>query len=164
MQFAPIFGAHATGVCSARNAELVRSLGAERTIEYAQEDFTKGSAHYDLIFDLAGNHSFSACKRVLTPQGIHVEGGVLDGPKSMLLMFGGLLATLVQSKFSRQKFNTFMAKANREDLTLIDVLLANGKLKSVIEKKYRLDEVPEAMRYQGTWRARGKLVISVGAS
>jgi NADPH:quinone reductase-like Zn-dependent oxidoreductase len=161
VQFATIFGAHVTGVCSARNAELVRSLGAERTIDYAQEDFTDGSTRYDMIFDLAGNHSFSASKRVLTPQGILVGGGILDGPKSMLVMLGGLLATLLQSQFSRQKFTTFMAKANREDLTLIGDLLASGKLKSIIEKRYRLNEVPEALRYQGTWRVRGKLVICV---
>lgn len=120
MQFARNFGAHVIGVCSARNAELVRSLGAERTIDYAKEDFTDSSTRYDLIFDLAGNDSFSACKRVLTPQGIHVGGGgILDGPTSMLAMFGSLLTTLVQSQFSRQKFNTFMTKTNREDLTLI---------------------------------------------
>jgi NADPH:quinone reductase-like Zn-dependent oxidoreductase len=163
VQFARNFGAHVTAVCSARNAELVRSLGAERTIDYAKEDFADGQTRYDLIFDLAGNHSLSACKRVLTPQGILVGGGILDGPKSMLAMFGGLLATLLQSQFSRQKFTTFMAKANREDLTLIGELLATGKLKSVIEKKYGLDAVPEAMRYQGTWRVRGKLVICVSA-
>ena len=161
VQLATILGAHVTAVCSARNAELVRSLGAERTIDYAKEDFADGQTRYDMIFDLAGNHSFSACKRVLTPQGILVGGGILDGPKSMLVMFGGLLATLLQSQFSRQKFTVFVAKANREDLTLIGELLATGKLKSVIEKRYRLDEVSEAMRYQGTWRVRGKLVICV---
>jgi NADPH:quinone reductase-like Zn-dependent oxidoreductase len=161
VQFARIFGAHATGVCSARNAELVRSLGADRTIDYAVEDFVQGATRYDLIFDLAGNHSFTACKRVLTAQGIHVGGGILDGPKSMTVMFGGLLVTLVQSRFSRQKFTTFVAKAKHDDLRLIGELLASGKLKSVIEKRYALNEVAEAMRYQGTWRVRGKLVICV---
>ncbi len=161
VQLATIFGAHVTGVCSARNAELVRSLGAERTIDYAKEDFADGATRYDMIFDLAGNHSLSACKRVLTPQGILVGGGILDGPKSMLVMFGGLLATLLQSQFSRQKFTVFVAKANRNDLTLIGDLLASGKLKSVIEKKYGLNEAQEALRYQGTWRVRGKLVICV---
>jgi len=161
VQFARYFGAHATGVCSARNAQLVRALGAERTIDYAREDFAQGTAKYDVIFDLAGNHSLSASKRVLTPRGLHVGGGILDGPKSMVVMFGGLLLTLVQSRFSRQKFTTFVAKAKRDDLTLIGDLLASGQLKSMIEKRYTLDEVPEAMRYQGTWRVRGKLVIRV---
>ena len=163
VQFARNTGAHVIAVCSARNAELVRSLGAERTIDYAQEDFTKGAARFDVIFDLAGNHPFSACKEVLTPEGVHVGGGILAGSTSMTAMFGGLLVALAQSCFSRQKFTTFVAKANREDLTLIGELLANGKLKSVIEHRYRLEEVPEAMRLQGTWRARGKLVICVSA-
>ena len=79
VQLAKIFGAHVTGVCSARNADLVRSLGADRVIDYAQEDFSNGTARYDLILDLAGNHPFSVCKRVLTPRGIHVGAGVLAG-------------------------------------------------------------------------------------
>jgi|SRR5579863_6635557 len=161
VQLAHLWGAHVTGVCSSRNAQLVRALGAERTIDYINEDFANGTTKYDMIFDLAGNHSFSACKRVLTPRGVHVGGGILAGPKSLVLMFGGLLVTLVQSRFSRQKFATFMAKANREDLTLLGQLLASGQLKAIIDKRYTLDEVPEAMRYQGTWRVRGKLVVCV---
>jgi len=163
VQLAHIFGARVTGVCSARNAAFVRALGAERTIDYANEDFAQGATTYDVIFDLAGNHSFSACKRVLTPRGMHVGGGILDGPKSMTVMFGGLLLTLLQSQFSRQKFTTFVAKAKREDLTLIGELLASGQLKAMIEKRYRLEEVADAMRYQATWHVRGKLVISLAA-
>jgi len=159
VQLAHIFGARVTGVCSARNAAFVRALGAERTIDYAREDFAQGATKYDVIFDLAGNHSFPACKQVLTPQGIHVGGGILDGPKSLTVMFGGLLLTLLQSQFSRQKFTTFVAKAKREDLTLIGELLASGQLKAIIEKRYRLEGVADAMRYQATWRVRGKLVI-----
>lgn len=161
VQLAHIWGARVIGVCSARNAVFVRALGAERTIDYAKEDFATGARRYDVIFDLAGNHSFSACKRVLTPQGIHVGAGILDGPQSLIVLFGGLLVTLVQSRFSRKKFTTFVAKARREDLTRIGELLASGQLKSIIDMRYDLDEVPEAMRYQGTWRVRGKLVIRV---
>src|SRR5579872_413285 len=163
VQLARIFGARVTGVCSGRNADMVRSLGADRVIDYTQENFAKGKERYDLIFDLAGNHSFSECKRVLTPRGMIVGGGILAGSKSLLVMFGGLLYTLAQSRFSRQKFRTFIAKANREDLTLIGELLASGKLRSVLDKKYTLREVPEALRYQGTWRVRGKLVVCVDA-
>jgi len=159
VQLAHIFGARVTGVCSARNAAFVRALGAERTIDYAREDFAQGATKYDVIFDLAGNHSFPACKQVLTPQGIHVGGGILDGPKSLTVMFGGLLLTLLQSQFSRQKFTTFVAKAKREDLTLIGELLASGQMKAIIEKRYRLEGVADAMRYQATWHVRGKLVI-----
>ena len=163
VQFGKILGAHVTAVCSARNADLVRSLGADRVIDYAKEDFTQGAEHFDVILDLAGNHPFSICRRVLTPQGIHIGAGVLAGHKSLPVMIAGLAATLVRSWFSTQKFVVFMAKANRDDLFFIGELLATGKLKSVIDKKYTLVEVPEAMRYQGTWRARGKLVIDLGA-
>jgi len=159
VQLAKIFGANITGVCSAGNAELVRSLGANHIVDYTREDFSKGGARYDLILDLAGNHSFSACKHVLGPHGMHVGAGILDGPKSLSVMFGGLIWALLVSRFSRQKFATYVAKVNRDDLTFIGQLLVSGKLRSVIDKRYTLDEVPEAMRYQGTWHARGKLVI-----
>jgi len=159
VQFAKYFGAHATAVCSARNTAMVRSLGAERVIDYSGEDFTKGTARYDMIFDLGGNHSFSACKRVLAPQGIHVGAGVLAGSNSIFLMLVGLLGTLAVSRFSRQKFTTYVAKVNREDLALVGELLAGGRLKPVIDKRYKLSEAAEAIRYQGTWHARGKLVI-----
>jgi NADPH:quinone reductase-like Zn-dependent oxidoreductase len=163
VQLAKIFGARVTAVCSARNAELVRSLGADRVIDYAQEDFATGTARYDLILDLAGNHPFSVCKRILTPRGIHVGAGVLAGHKSLFAMFGGLIGAMLRSRLSSQKFVVFMAKVNREDLASIGQLVADGKLKPVIDKRYSLAEVPEAMRYQGTWRARGKLVIDLEA-
>ena len=163
VQLAKIFGAHVTGVCSAHNAELVRSLGAEHTINYAKEDFANGKQRYDLIFDLAGNHSFSACRRVLTPRGIVVGTGILDGPQSLLVLFLALIWMIIRAWFSREKFVAFVANANRDDLALIGELLASGQLKSIIERRYRLSEVSEAMRYQGTWRVRGKLVICMDA-
>jgi NADPH:quinone reductase-like Zn-dependent oxidoreductase len=163
VQLAKLLGAEVTGVCSARNAELVRALGADRVIDYAKEDFAKGRERYDLIFDLAGNHSFSASRHVLTPHGICVGAGVLDAPKSLLVMSGGLVAALVRSRFSRQKFAVFVAKANCEDLSYLGKLLASGEIGAVIDKRYPLQEVPEAMRYQGTWHTRGKLVIRLDA-
>ncbi len=163
IQLAKIFGAHVTAVCSSRNADLVQSLGADRVIDYAQEDFSTGTARYNLILDLAGNHPFAICQRVMTPHGIHVGAGVLGGLKSLPAMFGGLIAALARSRFSSQKFVVFIAKGNREDLAFLGDLVANGKLKPVIDRKYTLVEVPEAMRYQGTWRARGKLVIDLEA-
>jgi NADPH:quinone reductase-like Zn-dependent oxidoreductase len=163
VQLAKIFGAHVTGVCSAHNAELVRSLGAEHTINYAKEDFANGKQRYDLIFDLAGNHSFSACRRVLTPRGIVVGTGILDGPQSLLVLLLALIWMIIRAWFSREKFVAFVANANRGDLALIGELLASGQLKSIIERRYRLSEVSEAMRYQGTWRVRGKLVICMDA-
>ena len=163
VQLAKIFGAHVTAVCSAGNADLVRSLGADRVLDYAKEDFTQGTARYDLILDMAGSHSFSACQRILTTRGILVGVGVLAGHKSLFAVFAGLIATLIQSRFSSQKFVAFIAKGNREDLAFLGELLASGKLKPVIDKKYTLAEVPEAMRYQGTWRVRGKLVVNLDA-
>jgi NADPH:quinone reductase-like Zn-dependent oxidoreductase len=135
VQLAKIFGAHVTGVCSARNAELVRSLGAEHTINYAKEDFANGKQRYDLIFDLAGNHSFSACRRVLTPRGIVVGTGILDGPQSLLVLFLALIWMIIRAWFSREKFVAFVANANRGDLALIGELLASGQLKSIIERR-----------------------------
>jgi NADPH:quinone reductase-like Zn-dependent oxidoreductase len=163
VQLAKILGAEVTAVCSARNAELVRSLGAERVIDYTSEDFTRGTARYDLIFDLAGNHSFSAFQRVLNPRGICVGAGILGASKSLLVLFAGLLANLIRSRFSNRRFTMFVAKVKREDLSFIGELLAGGKLRAVIDKRYTLDEVPAAMRYQETWRARGKLVVDLGA-
>jgi len=163
VQLAKIFGAHVTAVCSARNADLVRSLGADRVIDYATEDFAQGTARYDLILDMAGSHSFSACQRVLIPHGIHVGVGVLAGEKSLFAVFTGLIGALIRSRFSSQKFVVFIAKGNREDLAFLGELVASGKLKPVIDKRYTLVEVPEAMRYQGTWRASGKLVVDLEA-
>ncbi len=163
VQLGKIFGAHVTAVCSVRNADIVRSLGADHVIDYATEDFTQGTERYDLILDMAGSHPFSVCQRVLTPRGIHVGGGILAGQKPLLAMFAGLIAALVRSRFSTQKFVVFMAKGNREDLAFLGELVANGKLKPVIDKRYSLAEVPDAIRYQGTWRAREKLVIGLEA-
>ena len=164
VQLAKIFGAHVTAICSARNADLVRSLGADRVIDYATEDFAQGTARYDLILDMAGSHSFSASQRVLTPRGIQVGVGILASHKSLFATIAGLIGNLIRSAFSSQKFVVFIAKGNREDLAFLGELVANGKLKPVIDKKYSLAEVPEAMRYQGTWRARGKLVIDLDAA
>jgi NADPH:quinone reductase-like Zn-dependent oxidoreductase len=163
VQLGKIFGARVTAVCSAGNADLVRSLGADHVIDYVLEDFATGAAHYDLILDLAGNHSFLVCRRVMTPQGIFVAAGVLAGKKSLLAIIGGHIVNLVRSRFLSQKFAVFMANGNREDLAFLGELMANAKLKPIIDRRYSLVEVPEAIRYQGTWRARGKLVIEIEA-
>jgi NADPH:quinone reductase-like Zn-dependent oxidoreductase len=162
VQLARFFEAHVTAVCSARNAEMVRSLGAKRAIDYTKDDFANGADRYQLIFDLAGNHSYPACRQILSPNGRWVGAGVLAGMNSLAAMFGGLIWALIVSRFSSRKFVTFVAKINREDLKFLGKLLASGKLKPVIDKRYTLAEVPEAMRYQGTWRARGKLVVVLG--
>ena len=102
-------------------------------------------------------------RRVLTPRGIVVGTGILDGPQSLLVLFLALIWMIIRAWFSRAKIVAFVANANRDDLALIGELLASGQLKSIIDRRHRLSEVPEAMRYQGTWRVRGKLVICMDA-
>ena len=160
VQIAKWFGADVTGVCSTRNVDMVRSLGADRVIDYTQEDFTKSGQHYDLIFDLVGNHSLLACRRVLNPKGIYIAVG---GPNSrwMIGLLAGLLTTLVLSWFVSQKLLLFLAKIRSEDLTIMRELMATGKITPVIDKRYRLSEVPEAIRYLEEGHARGKVVITL---
>src|ERR1022692_312095 len=163
VQIAKCFGADVTGVCSSRNVEMVRSIGADRVIDYTQQDFTKSGERYDLFLDNVGNHSLSACRRVLNPQGIYVmvgaPGGRWFGP-----MFGPLprmVAALVLSRFTAQKLVMILTQRSKEDLTMVRDFMADGKVTPVIDKRYGLSEVPEAIRYLEAGHARGKVVISV---
>ena len=161
VQIAKSFGAEVTGVCSTRNVDMVRSIGADRVIDYTQEDFTKTGQRYDLILDCVGNHSLLTCRRFLTPKGIHVGVGGPSGP----WMIGPLARAItgpVLSWFVSQKFLTFMAKSNKEDLTIMRELMATGKVTPVIDRRYKLSEVPEAVRYLEEGHARGKVIITVG--
>ncbi|MGB9457818.1 MAG: NAD(P)-dependent alcohol dehydrogenase [Bryobacteraceae bacterium] len=161
VQIAKSFGAEATGVCSTRNVDMVRSLGADTVIDYTQKDFTKSGLLYDLIFDCVGNHSLSACRRVLNPKGTYIAVG---GPSSRWMI--GLLARVIKmvvlSRFSSQNLVMVLAKSNKEDLTLIRQLMEAGKVTPVIDKRYQLSEVPEAIRYLEEGHARGKVVITLG--
>lgn len=161
VQIAKWFGGEVTGVCSTRNVEMVRSLGADYVIDYTQEDFTKGTRRYDLIFDLVANHSLTACGRVLNPKGIYIGAGVLGLGHSMAGILGGLLKTLVLSAFVSQKVVTFTAKSSQPDLTILGEQMASGKVRPVIDRRYRLNEVPQAIRYLEEGHARGKVVITV---
>jgi len=158
VQVAKSFGADVTGVCSTRNVEMVRSIGADRVIDYTQEDFTKGTQRYDLIFDLVANHSLLACRRLLNPSGICV----LAGGKNPWLLLTRALISPVLSRFVSQNFVVFIAKLNKEDLTIMGDLMAAGKVTPVIDRRYRLSEVPEAIRYLEEGHARGKVVITLG--
>jgi NADPH:quinone reductase-like Zn-dependent oxidoreductase len=159
VQIAKSFGADVTGVCSAKSAEMARSLGADRVIDYAQEDFTKSGQRYDLILDNVGNHSLSALRRALKPRGICVIVGAPKNPGLFLtrVITGPLLSMLVS-----QKFFMFLAKVNEEDLSTLGELIRSGKVNPVIDKRYPLSETAEAMRYLETGHARGKLIISFG--
>ena len=158
VQIAKSFGAEVTGVCSTRNVEMVRSIGANHVIDYTREDFTKGGQRYDLILDCIGNHSLSACRRVLNPRGICVMVGERSG-RGMIGILARLIAALVLSWFVTQKMVTFLARPIKEDLTVMRELMAAGKVTPVIDRCYSLSEVREAIRYLGEGHARGKVVI-----
>ena len=160
VQIAKSFGAEVTGVCSGANVEMVMSIGADKVIDYTQEDFTKRAEHYDVILQCAGDKPFSECRRVLTPGGRYVLiGGGHD--ITMTSMMTSVLKTLAASSISKQKAVMFIAKSSQPDLAFLADLIATGKMTSVIERTYRLDETPEAVAHLERGHARGKLVIQV---
>jgi NADPH:quinone reductase-like Zn-dependent oxidoreductase len=159
VQIAKAFGAEVTGVCSTRNVEMVRSIGADHVIDYTQEDFTRGGRRYDLIIDNAGNHPLSACRRALEPSGTYVMVG---GPyRGWIDFLARLIQVPVLSRLSSQKLTMVMAKGNQEDLALLRDLMAEGKITPVIDRRYALSEVPEAISYLEEGHARGKVVITM---
>ena len=161
VQIAKRFGADVTGVCSTRNLDLVRSIGADSVIDYTQEDFTTTAHRYDLILDCIGNHSLRAYKRVLNPTGMYVGVG---GPTGnwMLGTLAVVIFQLVASRFASQKAVVVLMKPNKEDLTFMQGLLASGKVQPVIDRSYSLRDVPDAISYLEEGHARGKVVITVG--
>jgi len=150
---AKFFGAEVTGVCSTRNLKLVRSIGADRVIDYTQEDFTQKGVYYDLIFDAVGKRSFSDCKRALNPKGIYVTTAF--SPTLALL---GLWISMTGSR----KMITMPPKEpGRKIKELFEELLKAGKLTPVIDRDYTLKEVPEAFRYYEKGHTRGRVVIKI---
>jgi NADPH:quinone reductase-like Zn-dependent oxidoreductase len=161
VQIAKSFGADVTGVCSARNVDMVRSIGADRVIDYTREDFTKSGLRYDLLFDGIGNHSLSACRRVLNPKGIYVPFGGSAG-RWMIGALARAIAARVMAPFVSQKLVIFfLAKTSKDDLAILRELMATGKVTPVIDRRYSLSEVPEAIRYLEEGHARGKVVITL---
>ena len=159
VQIAKSFGAEVTGVCSTRNVDMVHSIGADHVIDYTSEDFTDGGRRYDLMFDNVGNRSLSECRSVLTAEGTYVLIGGPDGR-----WFGPLnrlLKVLALSRFVSQNMVTVLAKRNKADLLILKDLLETGTITPVIDRKYSLCEVPEAIRYLEERHARGKVVITV---
>ncbi len=159
VQIARTFDADVTGVCSTNKVELVRSIGADRVIDYTQNDFIKGGERYDLILDCFATHSLSAYRRVLNSKGIYVGVGGPVG--SMISLLADLVKQLVFSRFVSQKFVTFMARPNKEDMNILRDLIESGKVTPVIDRRYRLSEVPDAIRYLEEGHARGKVVITL---
>ena len=160
VQIAKAFGAHVTAVCSTRNVDQARSLGADEVIDYTREDFTRGGRKYDVILDVASSGSLSSRRRVLEPNGTLVGVGAAnnDGTASIV---AGLLETAVLSRFGNQKMPFFLAKNSKEDLIVLKELIEAGKVKPVIDRTYPLNQTAEAIRYLEAGHARAKVVITV---
>jgi len=157
VQLAKAFGAEVTGVCSTRNVDMVRSIGADQVIDYTQEDFTKNGQRYDFIFAVNGYHSIFDYKRALSPKGVYVMIG-----GSMAAMIQAMLLGPVISMTGRQKMGSMgVAKPNQKDLVFMKELLEAGKVKPVIDRRYPLGETAEAIRYLEAGHAKGKVVIMV---
>ncbi len=159
VQIAKSFGAEVTGVCSTRNVEMVRSIGADHVIDYTREDYTRSGQTYDLIIDNVGNHSLLANRRVLNSDGIMVIVGGAKGNWLAPLM--GPIKALMLSPFVDQEFVMILARLRKDDLSILRDLMQTGKVTPVIDRRYRLSEVPAAIRYSEEGHARGKIVIDL---
>jgi NADPH:quinone reductase-like Zn-dependent oxidoreductase len=154
VQIAKHLGAEVTGVCSTRNMDLVRSIGADHVVDYTAEDFTRSGRTYDLILDNVANRSFADVRRALTP-----EGKVI--PNSGHAGIGYVLMAFARSMFVRQQGRPFLSTPNHEDLVVLKGLLETGEIRPVIDRAYPLAETPAAIGYVGEGHARGKVVITV---
>ena len=157
VQIAKAFGANVTGVCSTKNVELVRSLGADRVIDYTRDDFTEDSQRYDLLLDNVGNRTLSAMRRVLNSNGKCVMAGA---PKKLWAVFTRWFKAFTWSLFLRQKFTFFIAKMNRDDLTTLCELINAGRVTPVIDRRYPLTETAGAIVYVEEGHAPAKVVIT----
>jgi NADPH:quinone reductase-like Zn-dependent oxidoreductase len=160
VQIAKSFGAEVTAVCSTRNVDMVGSLGADRVCDYTQEDFTRSGERFDVMLDIAGSRSFREFRRILKPEATIVAIGAPMSAKGLgplKHIIGTRLTTIGRS----QKVTNFVAKIEKEDLAFMSELLEAGKVKSVIDRSYELSQVPDALRYLGTTRAQGKVIITM---
>lgn len=156
VQIAKSLGANVTGVCSTRNIEILQSLEADHVIDYTKEDFTQNAEKYDLILGVNGSHPISAYKRVLKPSGRFVHVGGAETQMYQTLLLGPFI-----SMTSKKKMSNLLQKSNKEDLHFLKKLLETGKVKSVIDRQYKLNEVADAFRYFEEGHAQGKVVISI---
>jgi len=163
VQIAKWYGANVTGVCSARNLEMVRSIGADQVIDYTREDFTRSGQQYDLIFQLAGITSPSSFRRVLTPKGrLVLSSG--DSPGRVIGPISRIIKAVLLSPFIGQTMGPAVAKPSSDDLQFLRELIEAGSVTPVIDRTYPLTEAPDAIRYLETGRARGKVVIAVSGA
>ena len=162
VQIARALGAEVTAVCSPRNLDTARSIGADRVIDYTREDFTRDSERYDLMIDIAGNRSWSECRRILNRNAIFVAAGasantVWGGNRTLRHLIGIRLASIR----GPQKLALFIAKLNKENMIALQELLQTGKIRPVIDRQYELNQVPDAFTYMGEGHAQGKIVITI---
>jgi NADPH:quinone reductase-like Zn-dependent oxidoreductase len=163
VQIAKTLGAEVTGVCSTRNLELVRSIGADHVIDYTKEDFTTGDQRYDVIYDLVNNRSFAERRRVLKPGGICVLAGIGGSGmhKHTLSQLAGQLIAALRSKFANEKFVMFGVDINKKDLGILRDLTESGKVMPALTKTYPLTETAAAYNYLETGHASGKIAITI---
>lgn len=162
VQIARWMGADVTGVCSTRNLDLVRSLGADKAIDYTREDFAKDGERYDVIYDLVGDRPLLRLKGALTTKGIYVGAGVLGSEASIIRMLAGMFNGSILSLFTSQTFSSFVTKSGNADLEVLAGLIETEDVKPVIDRTFGLNDVAEAVRYVAAKHARGKVVISMG--
>jgi NADPH:quinone reductase-like Zn-dependent oxidoreductase len=167
VQIAKALGADVTAVCSTRNGDLVRSLGADTVIDYTKEDFTRGSRRYELVVDIAGSHSLAACRRIMTPTATFVgvgAAGIQHRSAGTFRAIGHFLGTKVASIIGGHKVVTlFIAALNNDDLAFLGDLLEAGRVVPAIDRRYDLSRVPEALEYMNEGHARAKVAIRIGA-
>ena len=162
VQIAKTLGADVTGVCSSRNLDMVRSLGADHVIDYTKEDFTKSGQRYDVILDNVGTQPLSGFRRVLKPNGIFVMiGGGGPNEGKWVGALARPIKTMLMSPFTSQKMGMMLAELNQKDLTILADLMQSGKVTPVIDRTYKLSEVSAAIAYLEQGHARGKVVITV---
>jgi NADPH:quinone reductase-like Zn-dependent oxidoreductase len=159
VQIAKALGAEVTGVCSTRNVEMAREIGADHVVDYTREDFTQSGERYDLILDIAASHSLAEYRRVLKPDGVYVIVGAA-GRGRWLGPLAPALKTLVYARFVSEQFLFFVASLNKDDLLLVAELMKAGKVKPVVDRTYASSEIREAFRYFDEGHARGKVVVT----
>jgi NADPH:quinone reductase-like Zn-dependent oxidoreductase len=161
VQIAKSLKARVTGVCSTRNIELVRSIGADEVIDYTRQDFLHGAARYDVFFDLVGNHPLSASLRVLRPKGIYIGCGGGGPDKRSTELLGSMLHSFLLRPFVSQKMPGLIAKVNTGDLNFLAGLMRSGKVTPVLDRTYALNQTAGAIRYIEQGHARGKVAITI---
>lgn len=163
VQIAKALGAEVTAVCSTRNVEMIRSLGADDVIDYTQEDYTRNGEYYDLILDIAGNRPWRENRRVLGPKSVYV---IVGAPKSnrWLGPLTYILKTHLAALGASQQVIFFVARFKREDFLLLKDMFERGQVKPVVEKIFPLDKIADAMRHLGTGHAQGKIVVTMGSN